>query len=1822
MPTFLSLFVSSIVFAQPQPAVKAFTPQGYQKSVEQVRIEFAAPMVKFGDTKLAAPAQSSCFDSAKGEGRWIDTRNWVFDFKEALPGGVACDVKVASKNFKFNTGGPHIKETFPVSYRNLEPDQNFVLIVDAPVKKESLAEGLYFVVEGLGDRIPAQIIEGADAEKVIEAAQKEYKYEKDSFKGQKIVVKATRTFAPEAKVSLVWSKKIQSEQGASSPNDQTFEFSVAENFKAKFSCEREVAEGPCVPLLGMSVQLSKQISLRDAQSIYLEGPQKEKIKADGLDEKNEKDRLSYLQFKGPFKTRSTYTVIIPPSVKDEDDQALSNQAQFPLRIQTGDDPALLKFASSFGLIEAGPQAMWPLTLRRVEKSVATEFGGWTGNITAAQFKDVIASMAEVERNNVSEKRLTYWQKLKAEKIKVPKPQAASETEVIGIPLKKKGYYLVEMKSPLLGQALTGEKKDLYVRAAALVTDMAVHVKFSARESWVWVTELANGKTVADAKVKIYDVKGNLVAESKTDAKGLAYIQFKTSISDWARNDGGPYYDGFFAVAEKGDDFSFSHSSWDRGIESWRFQIPSGNQEDGLIGHAILDRTLFKPEEKMSAKIVLRKAEGKGLYIPPASEYPTTLLISHDSGLQSFKLPLKWNTKKGTTTAQMELPAGTKLGRWTMSFERKKSYPFYVGEFSVENFRVPLVQTTIHSNKPRFVQDKDINLQVQSNYFAGGPVADLAMKMNWSVEPNYFDAEDDNLREFTFANGTVKEGLFRQGENEEARHTPQSGVGMFRLNKLGSSDVKLSGIKYANSPQMLRTEVEYKDPSGETKTAIRSFSLWPSNIVLGMKAKSWSATRDLVEFDIVALDLDQRPQAKQNIAVDLYTSHYYSHRKRLVGGFYAYEDFQEFKKVGELCKGTTDTQGLFVCKGASPVSGSVIALARTKDRDGKESFVQVSQWIVKKGENQWFGSQDNDRADLIPFKKSYEPGETAEFQLRTPFPTAKVLLTVERDGVLYSEVVDVKGDKSTIKLPIKKEYAPNVVVSAFAIRGRLSDPKPTALVDLGKPAFKLGMTSIKVGWKENTLKVAVSTDRKKYKVREKVQVKVRVTDDSGKPAAQGEIALVAVDEGLLELRQNKSWDILSAMMKLRSHNVQTATAQSLVIGKRHFGLKAVPAGGDGGGAIRRELFDTLLYWNPAVTLDKNGEASVAVTLNDSTTSFRFVAIALQGADQFGSGWTSIQSSQDLIIMPGLAGVTRQGDDFMATFTIRNASEQKQDLQLSLETSPKSASTNAAQKISLEPGAAKEVFWKVKAPVGTELSYVMTAKNSQGKVLDEVKKTQKILTLQSPRIFQSEFGQWPDLKALALQQPVGALAGQSSIIVEVNKSLGGSDSGIREFWKNYVYSCLEQQISRAVSLQDKKLWQKLDDQLSTYMDGNGLLRYFPRDTLEGSVNLTIYVTALAHEAGFKFSEANENRLLDTLSSYAEGRLRNPSKISRMDEALLKISAFEVLSRYRRLNVDLLSSVDAKAMTDWPLYSLVEWYQIHLWEKNIPQRDKKLAEIESALRSRFYFSAKRLQLRGEDAENMSWLMRDSESSILRLILATSDQATWKQDTPRLVQGILSRQQEGSWGLTTTNAWGSLVIRKLQASAKDNPVTGVFTAELEKNKTRYDWKKGDLGAMTLPWAGQQAKLQMNQEGSGKPYITVSAKAAVPVTKAQFAGFNVEKTITAVEQKKKGVWSVGDIARVQLKVRAKAPQTWVVVEDPIPAGSSLLQNSYASAVERKEELIRLYFDWFPSEEQTIEYTLRFNQAGTFHLPMTRVEAMYSPDLFAELPEGTWKVQE
>jgi alpha-2-macroglobulin len=192
-----------------------------------------------------------------------------------------------------------------------------------------------------------------------------------------------------------------------------------------------------------------------------------------------------------------------------------------------------------------------------------------------------------------------------------------------------------------------------------------------------------------------------------------------------------------------------------------------------------------------------------------------------------------------------------------------------------------------------------------------------------------------------------------------------------------------------------------------------------------------------------------------------------------------------------------------------------------------------------------------------------------------------------------------------------------------------------------------------------------------------------------------------------------------------------------------------------------------------------------------------------------------------------------------------------------------------------------------------------------------------------------------------------------------------------------------------------------------------------------------------------------------------------------------------------------------------------------------------------------------------------------------------------------------------------------------------------------------------TLEWSGSTAPsvalealpltapatVQARHEGRGAPWLTLQSWAAVPLARELSAGYRLTRRVEAVQQQKPGVFSRGDVLRVTLEVESPQDLGWVVLADPLPAGAVVLGSGLgrdsalalrgATAAdstepvwqERAADAWRGYFDALPRGRHRVSYTLRLNTAGRFSLPPTRVEAMYAPENFAELPLAVVEVQ-
>ena len=1346
---------------------------------------------------------------------------------------------------------------------------------------------------------------------------------------------------------------------------------------------------------------------------------------------------------------------------------------------------------------------------------------------------------------------------KAKDFSMPRPNGQKPFEVVGIPLSKPGLYIVELESDILGASLLGKPKPMYVQTSALVTNLSAHLKWGRESSLVWVTSLDTAEPVRGASVTIRDCNGKSIWQGTTDGDGAAHLkgplpgEGELPNCQWKRRDSqereysepGPLYvlsGGLFVFVRTHDDMTFVHSAWDEGIEPYRFNLREGGYGGPVAAHTIFDRTLLRAGDTVHMKHLIRKAVSAGFALLGKEELPAAVVIEHMGSEQAYEFPLAWDMEHQVAETDWAIPRDAKLGTYSVALINKKGKTqrrsrserdrWESGTFRVEEFRVPLTKAGISGPKEPLVAAADVPLDLFVQYLSGGGASGLSVKLRGQMQPKPIRFED--YQEFQWTNGPVREGVTKEAEVEEIyeegeevetqgevepakRKEEKLQTVELTLGPEGTARAALKAEPRIASPQEMLTELEFRDPNGEIQTVSRRIALWPAALLVGLEPDSWALSKDKLRFKAMTVDLKGKPIPGTAVKVDLFQRNVFTHRKRLVGGFYAYDHVTEIKRIASsLCEGKTDAHGLLICEVPSPVSGSVILQATAQDAEGKNSIVHREVWVAEKGE-WWFDVKDTDRIDLLPEKKRYEPGDVAKLQVRMPFREATVLVTVEREGIMETFVKRLSGASPVIELPVKGNYAPNVFVSALCVRGRVQGVKPTALIDLGKPAYKLGITEIAVGWQAHELKVKVQSEREQYRIREKVRASIAVRKADGKPLPQrGEVAIAVVDEGLLELMPNGSWQVLEQMMKRRPYEVRTATNQMHVVGKRHYGLKALPRGGGGGRQVTRELFDSLVFWKGRLFLNEKGEASVEFQLPDSLTSFRIVAVATCGTGLFGSGQTSIRSTQDLMLLSGLPPLVRQGDRFKALFTARNASTRDMEVEVTaLIEDGKATRKLETVKQELKAGEARPVEWEIKVPQGIEMQkWEVIARTKDGTAQDALKVSQKVIAAIPVRTIQGTILQVDGKAEMAVEQPKDAVSGAGGVRISLRPKLS-EISAVLDYMRQYPYGCLEQKVSKAVALRDEEMWKQIMAELPSYQDEDGLLKYFP--TIQrGSDVLTSYVLSIAHEAGWSIPDRPRERIQQGLTSFVEGRLIRNSVLPTADLTIRKIAALEALSRYAAVRPEQLSSFSIDPNL-WPTSAVIDWLNLLTRSDAIPQRERRLKEAEQILRSRLNFQGTTMGFSTERGDDLWWLMISTDLNAVKTVLAALSLPAWKEDMPRLIRGALGRQHKGKWNTTIANAWGVLSIEKFRQAFEAVPVTGRTEATLQREREVIDWAATPAGGSALlKWPRGSKALSVQHVGNGKPWLTVQSLAAVPLKEPVSSGYKITKTYIPVEQK------------------------------------------------------------------------------------------------------------
>lgn len=1800
------------------------------------------------------------------------------------------------------------------SYGQIEEDQAFILRFNQPVDAAAILAQSYCLSSALGERIPLRAVPEKQALELL--TEHSYSYISDQA-DRYLVGQCAQRLAPGSTVQLrLFNTKHQDLVPRAFTEDQPgLSFDVRGPLRAQLYCDKTKSGADCNPLRPIRLTFSAPVQTEQVQQLQLKTPSGEALQMTLSDEAG--DFVDEVTFAAPKTELAALQWQLPAQwaeLKDDADRSLSNAELFQRPVKTAALPPLLSFSNrSFGVVErfadappnseAGP-ALLPLAVRGVEPELLSpaqqQSAGQLRGLRVNTPRDMLQWYARLQRigdYRIEEHELAAaWQLKKtvhhkrseqvdpktrslfdflnvgdqAQRLVLPAVPDSQEKdiELVGVPLTGAGLHVIEAQSDRLGATYSDQDSAMYVRTAALVTNLAVHTKLSADQMLVWVSRLDNAQPVANAAVEVLRCDGLTVASGQTDAQGRWQVA-QPFDDDYCPSTG---LSGFFIAASIDaqhpdaygqKDSSFVLSSWDQGIESWRFQLPYFYESDqNNIAHTVLDRPLFLAGETAHLKHYWR-----GDSSAPLSQILPELVIRHAGSGDEIKQDLHWQkspTGAWYALSTVDLADNVTLGRYEVVLRGEQHY-FESGGFRVEAFKRPyltgklaLISKKTSSSSVLLAGDEAL-LDLQLNYISGGVAAHQAVQVSALTQitnPSFSAYEDYG---------------FTPDTDHTARPMTLIDKAPLTLDEQGSMQFGFA-LPASLQAQELVVETRFMDPNGQVQSLAQRQTIWPAEVVVGVNHPAWDEGQG-VEIKGVTLSPTGDPMPNQAVRVTGERQQYFTTRQRLVGGFYRYDNHEKREPLGTLCETQSDAKGEWRCAISPKVSGQLILRSSTTDAKDKTYTTVSHLWLG--GESTALTGENHDRMDVIADRKTAQPDDRVRFQVNMPFSKATALVAVEQNQVLHTQIVELSREAPFFDLDIDAAWGPNVYVSVLAVRGRLYDTTwrdffsggwkspfqwykqysqgaatPSTMIDLAKPSFRYGIAQLKVANTAQQLSVTLQPEQTVYNVGQTARVQISATQADGTPAAHASLLLVGVDQALLELMPNDSWNLLEAMYPITGYAVRTATMQSEVIGRRHYGRKAVPAGGGGGSAPTREVLDSLLVWRTDVVLDAEGKASIEVPLNHSLTQFELVALVDSGGELFGKAHAQIQTHQPVQIMPGLPAEVRTGDQYDALFTLRNREKRAIELELKAQgfvgddlafDLPVQRQTVAAQssatyrhpiQVPVQLGANQGVIrWELSA---------WDSQNQQ--LMDQLRFEQHWQALVPVRTQQVIWQQIQSNQSQSLHLSVPATAlkvGEhylGGVQLRLQQSLGGQQQ-IRDWFADYPYTCFEQQASKYIALHDVEQWQRLLQELPSYLDEKQLLRYFPSPYLSGSAGLNAYVLSLSayQPTELALPEALAQQLLSGLMHYVEGRRDQPHTDAKQQVALY-LTALDALARYDLIRPELFDSL-SMAPASWPTSALIDGLHVlqHPVFKQNPSAVKELMQaIETTLGQRLTSRGSALFFADTAQNRMSGLMISPVTNQARLLLTVAELPHWQDRIPGLMHGLLSQQRLGRWGTTTENSWALLALERID---QNDPISGQVSVQREAQASQdIHWNVSASTKTSVsqswPWE-QNAPVTVNNQSDGALWVQLQAQAAVPVTEERAEGYRIQREVVPVQQAQAGQWQVGDVYRVNLTIEAEYAGNWTVINDATPAGASVLGSGLGrdavlvpettsgnrtevtpSYIERLHSGYRAYIDYLPEGRSTLSYMVRLNTAGHFVLAPTEVESLYDASVQAQLP--------
>ena len=1534
--------------------------------------------------------------------------------------------------------------------------------------------------------------------------------------------------------------------------------------------------------------------------------------------------------------------------------------------------AFVSFGSGYGVWESGGGSILPFHSRN--------FRSVTQWLAPLKIEDVMPAMRKLRDNGFAE----------------APPKTTPTTRKLNTPLDKISAIGLDLKPAIgddrmglawvavrPGEAVPGARVyDPSVRATLVqATNLGISVKDSPQNTLVMVTHLDDAKPVAGATVTIRGRDNQVFWTGTTDANGIAMAP-NTGLRRMKGGDSNQQemYDSewyalgeihFIVTAEKDGDLAYIGSDWNEGIRPWNFDLNYSlvEADPQLRGTVFVDRGVYKLGEEVHLKAVVRSDEPTGMKLAAGTKLSVIITDSHGKEIGKRTIDLgAWSSADWT----WKVPADAPLGMYTIMARSPNHRGNISGGFLVAAYRRPdfRVDTTLDSTST--LAGTKLQGRIAARYLYGGamsgkPVAWTYNKARvhdvprpvedrWPSERYAFLDQDHHWEEEDTASAAIS-------SNEAA------------LDANGDLKLTLETDRAAGWPFAYTLEGVVSDVTRQQIAGRASFRVDPAPWYLGVKRPPYFAeAKDGISTEIVAPAIDGLATAGVKVKVELKKIQWASVRQSEGEGFYAWDSERKEIAAGQW---TVETRVTPVPLDIPlPEGGEYLLTATASDGQGRSTTTRLSFYALGEGYTAW-ARFDHNRIDLVPEKQTYKPGDTARIMVKSPWEKATALLTTEREGIRTSTPFELTSTQQTITVPISEKDIPNVYVSVLLIQGRTQKDPGKDGSDPGKPAFRLGYVELKVEDATKRLDVDVKASRGEYRPATKAAIEVNVRDAKGK-GAPSEVTLWAVDYGVLSLTGYRTPDVLETIYLDKALQVATGESRQKIISRRVMTPKGATEGGGGGrdagpGTLRKD-FRVLAFWVGSLITDANGRAKTEVTLPESLTTYRIMAVAADKQSRFGGADAEIRINKPLMLTPAWPRFLTVGDTAHFGGVVHNQLTKAGKATISIESlDPHVLELKGTSTVNISPKTPLEVrFDAVAKSVGVARVRMRVA---MGRETDAMEDLIPVTVIVSPETVAA-YGEANPRAEEKLEVPADVVPGFGGLRVDLSSTaMVGLSEGAR-YLVEYPYGCAEQRSSRALALmlvtdlgaefrlpgiepgKNKAAVQTSLRDLEDFQCGDGGFAFWPGHCDHpSSPFLTSYVVHV-FQRGVKLRYTADKEMLERAYTFLDTNLGEPKP---QNEGWMpaytswQAFAIKVLAEGGR-NVDSHFNRIYEYRDRMPVFGIA-----FLADALIARGEKtgaRMTDLKRRIHNAVLPEGGHAFVNELNDPYLLWFWNSNARSTAIALGTLVRHGTDEEIVKRMVRWLMKVREDGRWGNTQENAWAMEALvdyyKKYEATVPDFVGTVTWGGDTIATET-YKGRSTSVTSKEFSMADLLRKpgtssVVFERDGVGTLFYMLRLRYARDIMRLEAldAGFQVQRSYavdgTAVM---KTTFKAGDLIRVTLRIRNTKERRYVAVTDPLPAGTEPVDTWFATTasalldrqtpaetggwmwwerggwdyIERHDDRVNVFATRLGEGSHEFTYLLRATTAGTFVTPPTHVEEMYEPEVFGRTATMTVEVQ-